>query len=109
MSKSGKIRKRLAKFVGGLSNEECREQLLLSYLQMERCQQLLRGEDVEPVDMKDNGMSSDLELFYACKKVREELDSFDEEEEEDFPDMRISVIVSNYTDALRDYVNGVRR
>ena len=60
-------------FVGGLSNAECREQLALAYMQMELCLAVLRGEEVEPVDMKDNGESSDLELFYQCKKVSEEL------------------------------------
>lgn len=56
-----------------MSDDEVRKQLVLAYLQMEKCQQVLRGENVEPVAMKDNGMSSDLELFYLCKKVREEL------------------------------------
>lgn len=74
MSKLKKLKKRLTAFASQLTPDECREQLVLSYLQMERCQQVLRGEDVEPVTQMDNGESSDLELFYLCKKVREELD-----------------------------------
>ena len=73
MSKTKKLRKKFAAFASQLSPDECREQLVLAYLQMERCQQVLRGEDVEPVAMKDNGESSDLELFYRCKKAAEEL------------------------------------
>ena len=73
MSKFKKLKKRLTAFASQLTPDECREQLVLSYLQMERCQQVLRGEDVEPVTQMDNGESSDLELFYLCKKVREEL------------------------------------
>lgn len=73
MSKNKKLKKRFTAFVNQLSPDQVREQLVLAYLQMERCQQVLRGEDVEPVAMKDNGESSDLELFYTCKKVREEL------------------------------------
>lgn len=79
MSKSKKLRKRLTKFVNSLGPDEAREQLLLAYLQMERCRQVLRGEDVEPVTMADNGESSDLELFYQCKKVAEELDYLNNE------------------------------
>lgn len=74
MGKIGKLRKKFTAFVNQLSPDQVREQLILCYLQMERCQQVLRGEKVEPVEMKDNGESSDLELFYTCKKVREELD-----------------------------------
>lgn len=73
MSKTKKLRKKFAAFASQLSPDECREQLVLAYLQMERCQQVLRGENVEPVAMKDNGESSDLELFYCCKKAAEEL------------------------------------
>ena len=64
----------MADFVGRMSEQEVREQLVLAYLQMERCNRILRGEQVEPVDMLNNGKNSDLELFYTCKKVREELD-----------------------------------
>lgn len=63
----------LTAFVDGLSDEQVRRELLLSYVQMELCQKVLRGEDVEPVGMMDNGLSSDLELFYQCKKVASEL------------------------------------
>lgn len=68
------LKKKLAKFVKTLTEEEARHELLMAYLQMERCQQVLRGEDVEPVTMADNGESTDLELFYLCRKVRSELD-----------------------------------
>ena len=61
------------KFVNGLTDEEARKELVLAYLQMERCQDVLNGIDVEPVEMKDNGQSSDLELFYKCKKAANEL------------------------------------
>ena len=73
MSKIKRLKKRFTAFVNQLTPDQVRKQLVLAYLQMERCQQVLRGEDVEPVAMKDNGESSDLELFYMCKKVREEL------------------------------------
>ena len=73
MSNTEKLREKFSTFVNQLSPDQVREQLILSYLQMERCQQVLQGEDVEPVVMMDNGESSDLELFYRCKKVSEEL------------------------------------
>lgn len=60
-------------FVGKLTDDVVRKELVLCYLQMERCKAVLKGDDVEPVEMMDNGESSDLELFYECKKVREEL------------------------------------
>ena len=75
------LRKRFAGFVGRMSEQEVREQLVLAYLQMDRCNRILRGEHVEPVGMLDNGNSSDLELFYTCKKVREELDYLMSEQE----------------------------
>lgn len=57
-------------FVAGLSEKEAREQLSLAYQQMELCMRVLNGEKgIDPVTMKDNGLSSDLELFYKCKKV----------------------------------------
>lgn len=73
MSKIKRLRKRFAAFVNQLTPDQIREQLVLAYLQMELCQRVLRGEDVEPVEMMDNGESSDLELFYRCKKVADEL------------------------------------
>lgn len=79
MGKSKRIRKRLKAFVDGLSPEEAREQLVLAYLQMEKCIRVLRGHDVEPVEMLDNGRQTDLELFYRCKKVRAELDMVEKE------------------------------
>ena len=57
-------------FVASLSEKEAREQLSLAYQQMELCMRVLNGEKgIDPVTMKDNGLSSDLELFYKCKKV----------------------------------------
>ena len=73
MGKIGKLRKKFTAFVNQLSPDQCREQLVLAYLQMETCKNALKGYDVEPVEMMDNGESSDLELFYRCKKVAEEL------------------------------------
>lgn len=73
MSKNKKLKKRFTAFVNQLSPDQVREQLVLAYLQMERCQQVLQGYAVKPVTMKDNGVSSDLELFYRCKKAAEEL------------------------------------
>lgn len=61
-------KQKLRAFIKTLSEQEVREELLLAYLQMERCQQVLEGEDVKPVTMKENGLDSDLELFYMCKK-----------------------------------------
>lgn len=81
MSKIKKLKKKFKAFVSELSPDEVREQLALAYLQMELCQQVLRGEDVEPVAMKDNGLSSDLELFYLCKKKAEELALLEKEKE----------------------------
>lgn len=102
MSKTKKLRKKFAAFVNQLSPAECREQLVLAYLQMEKCMQVLRGEDIEPVAMKDNGESSDLELFYMCKKVREELDSLNQEEKSQMTDAhRIKVITQ------KDYLNSL--
>lgn len=59
-------------FVENLSEKEAREQLSLAYQQMELCLEVLGGNGkVEPVAMKDNGLSSDLELFYTCKQLAE--------------------------------------
>lgn len=102
MGKNKKLRKKLTDFVRSLTLNDVREQLVLAYLQMEKCQQVLRGEDVEPVAMKDNGMSSDLELFYLCKKVREELDFSDDNDECD-DDGVVSVILEVN---LKDVANG---
>lgn len=73
MSKTNKLKEKFSAFVSELSLDECREQLVLAYIQMERCGQVLRGEEVGPVSMRDNGESTDLELFYQCKKVADEL------------------------------------
>lgn len=67
------MQKKMQAFVCSLSEGEARNELVLAYMQMERCCRVLSGEDVEPVAMMDNGESSDLELFYRCVKVRDEL------------------------------------
>lgn len=62
-------------FIASLSEKEAREQLSLAYQQMELCMRVLNGEKgIDPVTMKDNGLSSDLELFYKCKKVADFLE-----------------------------------
>lgn len=73
MSKINRLRKRFTAFVNQLTPDQVREQLVLAYLQMEKCQSVLKGYDVEPETMLDSGESSDLELFYRCKKAAEEL------------------------------------
>ena len=73
MSNSKRLRKRFTAFVNQLTPDQVREQLVLAYLQMEKCQNVLKGYDVESVKMMDNGDNSDLELFYRCKKTAEEL------------------------------------
>lgn len=73
MSKIERLKKRFTAFVNQLTPDQVREQLVLAYLQMEKCQTVLKGYDVEPVEMMDNGESSDLELFYRCKRAAEEL------------------------------------
>lgn len=73
MGKSKRLRKRFTAFVNQLTPDQVREQLVLAYLQMEKCQNVLKGYDVEPVKMMDNGDNSDLELFYRCKKTAGEL------------------------------------
>lgn len=78
MRKIGKLRKKFTAFVNQLSPDQVREQLVLAYLQMEQTQRVLRGENVEPLTMLDNGESSDLELFYQCKKAAEELSYLNE-------------------------------
>jgi hypothetical protein len=69
-------RQKIESFVSGLTEAEAREQLKLAYEQMELCNELLHGHKAEPVEMKDNGLSSDLELFYSCKKIRIELNGY---------------------------------
>ena len=74
MSKKDEFKKKMRAFVSGLSEEEVRRQLYFAYLQMEKCRKVLKGDNVQPVDMLDNGESTDLELFYTCVKVRDELE-----------------------------------
>lgn len=57
-------------FVASLSEKEVREQLSLAYQQMELCLGVLNGKKgIKPIVMQDNGLSTDLELFYTCKRV----------------------------------------
>ena len=57
-------------FIASLSEKEAREQLSLAFQMMERCLGVLNGNNkIKPVSMKDNGLSSDLELFYKCKQI----------------------------------------
>lgn len=100
MSKTKKLKKKFAAFANQLSPDECREQLVLAYIQMEKCLQVLRGEDVEPVAMKDNGESSDLELFYMCKKVREELDFLNGDDDIDENDVFQIAFTANSTQEM---------
>ena len=102
MANKKKLSKKFTEFVSRMSDDEVRKQHVLAYLQKEKCQQVMRGENVEPVAMKDNGMSSDLELFYLCKKVREELDFVDDNDECD-DDGIVSVILEVN---LKDVANG---
>ena len=68
-----RLKKRFTAFVNQLTPDQVREQLVLAYLQMEKCQMVLKGYDVEPEAMMGNGENSDLELFYRCKKAAKEL------------------------------------
>lgn len=76
MTEKEKIEK-LKEFIATLSESEVRHELLLSYLMMERCQEVMEGKNVDPVKMKENGLDSDLELFYMCKKLKVEHDSLE--------------------------------
>lgn len=105
------LKKKFTEYVNGLSECDVRKELVLAYLQMERCQHVLRGDDVKPVAMKDNGMSSDLELFYLCRKVREELDSPDdsdyEEDDDDYMEVTFSgKSVDEVVGKLKDFFSG---
>lgn len=61
-------------FVGGLCEADVRNELLLAYECMERCVCVLKGEaGIKPVKMRDNGISSDLELYYSCKNAAERM------------------------------------
>lgn len=78
MSKNSKLRRKLTAFVNQLTHEQAREQLVLAFLQMERCHRVLNGYEVEPVAMipfdgRDD-LRIDLELFNNCKKAAEEND-----------------------------------
>ena len=68
------VRKEFTAFVSSLGEDEVRRELALAYEMMERCLDVLNGDDYGPVAMLDNGESSDLELFYKCREVRKELD-----------------------------------
>ena len=67
-------RKELKAFVSGLSASSARRELLLAYEMMEDCTAILRGETPPvPVEMLDNGLSSDLELYYTCIERMEQV------------------------------------
>lgn len=67
-------RKKIRLFIDGLSEAEVRGELMLAYECMEQCVQVLTGKNgIKPVEMKDNGISSDLELFYTCKNAAEQM------------------------------------
>ena len=101
MSKRRKQIKELKNFVSQLSDNECREELICAYLQMENCQRVLRGEDVVPDPMmRDNGHQTDMELFYLCKKVRKELEYLESNQEKKF-NLDISVNISDETNRLK--------
>lgn len=68
---------KLKAFIGTLSDSEVRQELLLAYLMMERCKDVMEGKDIEPVTMKENGLDSDLELFFMCKKLKQDNDWLD--------------------------------
>ena len=71
--KKKSMTQRFRSFIDGLDEQAVRHELLQAYLQMERCQRILEGKETSPVEMMDNGLSSDLELFYMCKKRMMEL------------------------------------
>jgi hypothetical protein len=101
MSKIKRLKKRFTAFVNQLTPDQVREQLILSYLQMETCKNALKDYDVEPVEMMDNGESSDLELFYMCKKVREELNYLNQKESKP-QGKRITIGVDvDYSEAIK--------
>ena len=110
MSRNMSEKKVFRKFVDSLTEEQVREQLVLAYLQMEHCNRILHGADVSPVSMLDNGMSTDLELFYECKKVREELDylSDDEYEEEEEDGNRLTFSLGIDTSGLEEGLERAR-
>jgi len=105
MSKIKRLKKRFTAFVNQLTPDQVREQLILAYLQMETCKNALKGYDVEPIEMMDNGESSDLELFYMCKKVREELDYLNQNEgkqDENKITIGVDIDCSEAIDHLKD-------
>ena len=109
MSKKS-LRKRLTAFVSQLTPDQVREQLVLAYLQMEKCNNVLKGYDVEPVEMMDNGESSDLELFFRCKKTAEELAYLNQiaSKPDKKPEFSVSVNVGSGVDGLRKIAESFR-
>lgn len=74
------------RFIDSLDEKDVRRELLQAYMMMERCLAVLDGKDTGPVAMKDNGRSSDLELFYACRKRMKELEAAAGEKDGRTPD-----------------------
>lgn len=104
MSKTNKFRKRLIAFANQLTLGQAREQLVLSLLQMERCRQVLKGVNVEPLDTGIlcgcSDLRIDLELFYNCKKVREELSLLSKEMQET-EELSVHIDTSSLIQSLR--------
>lgn len=109
-------KKKLQEFVDSLTENEARGQLYLAYMMMERCIRVLQGYDVSPVKMKDNGLSSEMELFYQCKRTADTIIScFDvmingsgEEESVDDDDFSVSVACNDDgTVEFSDWADGV--
>ena len=113
MGKTKKIKKKFATFANQLSPYECQRQLVLAYLQMERCMQVLRGADVEPVAVKGSGASPGMELFYMCKKIREELDYLNHEEnpqnEHEQDEYNLSAVVDIDTPELNKHLKELKK
>jgi len=93
-------------FVFSLSEKDVRRELLRAYTQMERCKEVLSGKDTEPVEMMDNGESTDMELFYTCKKKAEEIALLEEQLRGECA--YTMSLDGNYTDTLVQYVRKQR-
>ena len=62
------IDKSFSDMAARLTPDEAREQLRLAYEHMKRCNEILQGHDVPPVDLMDDNRQTALELYYRCKK-----------------------------------------
>lgn len=52
-----------------LTPAEMREQVVLCHEHFKRCCDVLDGKDVDPVELLDVSDSTDMELFYKCKRA----------------------------------------